>query len=100
MSAILKITTRPLRRPAYVSNAAALRTQAEWIATNLAALTDWFEQLRQFDPEDFCEFAAFCGVQFDREVELREKYRTDAREARYEYSGFDRDTGIAKHGEI
>lgn len=101
MNAVTKITARPLRRPLYLSTAATLSTQAVWVAANLAALTDWFGQLAHYDPQGFCDFTDFCGVQFDREVELIARLRAESYdEVRYEYSAYDRDTGIAKHGEI
>lgn len=104
MNAIPRIKQRPLLRPSYLNTTTTLRTEAIWIEANRAALTDWFQQLRSMDPEDFCDFADFCGVQFDREVELRLHLLADAHESdrseRREYSDFDRETGIPHHGEL
>lgn len=98
---IRPITARPLKRPVYVNNTTTLASLAVWSAANKTALVDWFGQLRSYDPQDFCDFADFCGVQYDREVELRNRFRSEAREeVRYEHSDFDRDTGIPHHGEI
>lgn len=92
-----------MRRPTYFSNAATLISLATWTEANKVALTDWFEQLREYEhgDETDCEFAEFCGVQFDRERDMRDRLRHERNsEARTEYSNFDRDTGIAIYGEI
>lgn len=101
MNAVPKIRKRPLKRPVYVNNTTTLASLAVWTDANKPALVDWFGQLRSFDPQDFCDFPDFCGVQYDREVMLRDRLRAEARaELHCDYADFDRDTGIAKHGEI
>lgn len=80
MSAVLAprpIKHRVLRRPAYVITPHAMANLTNFVSANLVAISDWYEQLREIDPDDFCDLAEFCAVQYERELVLVDKLKSD-----------------------
>lgn len=105
MSAIPKldpIETKPITRPCYVQELANVNA---FVGANLEALRQWYAQLTAWTDHGM-SWEEFCAIQLDIERESA-AYRAEqrfveqcARDERAYESQFDRDTGIARRGEI
>lgn len=105
MSAIPKlrpIETKPIQRPVYVQELANVNA---FVAANLEALRQWFAQLTAWTDHGM-SWEEFCAIQYDIERESaaeraaeRFERECDLDERAYA-SQFDRNTGIARRGEI
>lgn len=77
MNALLKpITVKPVSRPIYRNT--HVLDYGHWLAQNLQALTDYWNDLVTSDgvgPIGEEDFFIFCRIQHDRELDRREEYK-------------------------